>query len=116
MRDWRNRSSESYDRFMPKSVGATIAEEFTRGDFDLAAAIDGAIVAARTDEGRQWRMKLAAVVVACGTRRGSGPYRLTVPQEAIRAVTPEGQLAESELTTSRLLTYTPQRRRSQGKN
>jgi hypothetical protein len=102
---------------MAKSVGAKIAEEFSRGDFDLASAIDGAIVAARTEEGRAWRAKIAAVVVECGTRRGSGPYRLTVSQDSIRAVTSDGLLAETDLTISRVLTYTPApaRRRSQSK-
>ena len=96
---------------MGRSVGSQIADSFRRGDFDLAAAIDGAIIAARTEEGRAWQVKLAAVVVACGTRRGAGPYRLAVPQEALRAATPDGVLTEKDLSTSKVLTYAPRTNR-----
>lgn len=95
---------------MAMSVGAAVADEFLRGDQRLSDAIDAAIVAARTEEARAWRQKLAAVVVECGVRRGSGPYRLTVSQRAIRMAATEGVLSDTVLPEGAwLLTYVPPR-------
>ena len=95
---------------MANSIGGEIAERFKRGDSRLPDAIDAAIVAARTEEARAWRQRLAAIVVECGVRRGSGPYRLTVSQRSIRAASADGALSDTELPEgARLLTYSPSR-------
>ena len=95
---------------MASSIGEEIAAELARGDRRLSDAINAAVVAARTEEARAWRQRLCAVVVECGVRRGAGPYRLTVSQRSIRAVTQEGALSDTELPEgARLITYSPPR-------
>ena len=95
---------------MAKSIGREIADQFQAGESRLADAVDAAVVAARTEEARAWRQRLAAVVVECGVRRGSGPYRLTVSQRSIRAVAVGGTPSDAELPEgARLLTYSEPR-------
>lgn len=84
-----------------------IADQFKKGDRKLAAAIDAALIAAREEEARAWRQRLAAAVVECGTQRLPGPYHLIVSQRTIEASDPAGELTDIELPGGNdwLLTY-----------
>lgn len=98
---------------MAKSVGQEIAGRFKKGDKKLADAIDEAIAEARAEEEREWRQRLAAVVIECGTLRRPGPHHLLVSRRAVEAASQGGELTEVDLPAGRLLMYNPPDRRRQ---
>jgi hypothetical protein len=91
---------------MPKSVGQEIAGRF-KGEKRLAAAIDEAVAAARATESQDWRQRLIAVVIECGTLRRPGPHHLLISRRAVEAASQGGELSEIDLPAGRLLMYKP---------